>query len=64
VQRRDNGGTSTACADACAAEGHDAILFGDLKDPNGPLRKALAAVSTREIREDLDLNTGVRYTGV
>jgi len=64
VQRRDNGGTSTACADACAAEGHDAILFGDLKDPNGPLRKALAAVPTREIREDLDLNTGVRYTGV
>jgi tetrathionate reductase subunit B len=64
VHRRDNGEASTACADACAAEGHDAILFGDLKDPESPLRKALAALPSREIRADLDLNTGVRYTGV
>jgi molybdopterin-containing oxidoreductase family iron-sulfur binding subunit len=64
VHRRDNGGSSTACADACAAEGHDAILFGDLKDPESPLRKALAALPSRQIRADLDLNTGVRYTGV
>jgi len=64
VHRRDNGESSTACADACAAEGHDAIVFGDLKDPNGPLRRALAALPSRQIREDLALNTGVRYSGV
>jgi tetrathionate reductase subunit B len=64
VHRRDNGEPSTACADACAAEGHGAILFGDLKDPVSPLRKALASLPSREIRADLDLNTGVRYTGV
>ena len=64
VHRRDNGGASTACADACAAEGHEAILFGDLKDPESALSKVLAAVSSRQIREDLALNTGVRYAGI
>jgi molybdopterin-containing oxidoreductase family iron-sulfur binding subunit len=64
VHRRDNGESSTACADACAAEGHNAIVFGDLKDPEGNLSKALAALPSRQIREDLALNTGVRYAGV
>ena len=64
VHRRDNGEASTACADACAAEGHNAILFGDLKDPESLLSKAVAAVPSRQIREDLGLNTGVRYAGV
>jgi molybdopterin-containing oxidoreductase family iron-sulfur binding subunit len=64
VHRRDNGESSTACADACAAEGHNAILFGDLQDPESPLSQALAALPSRQIREDLALNTGVRYAGV
>jgi molybdopterin-containing oxidoreductase family iron-sulfur binding subunit len=64
VHRLDNGETSTACADACAAAGHNAIVFGDLKDPNSPVSKALAGVASRQIREDLDLNTGVRYSSI
>ena len=64
VHRRDHGEDSTACAEACAAEGHGAILFGDLKDPESPLAKALKALPSRQIREDLALNTGVRYSGV
>jgi molybdopterin-containing oxidoreductase family iron-sulfur binding subunit len=64
VHRRDHGEESTACADACAAEGHGAIVFGDLKDPDSPLSKALAKLPSRQIREDLALNTGVRYSGV
>jgi molybdopterin-containing oxidoreductase family iron-sulfur binding subunit len=39
-------------------------VFGDLKDPNSPLRQALAKKPNRQIREDLALNTGVRYTGI
>jgi molybdopterin-containing oxidoreductase family iron-sulfur binding subunit len=62
--RRDNGIASTACADACAAEGHNAIVFGDLKDPESPLVKALAELPSRQLRENLALNTGVRYSGV
>jgi tetrathionate reductase subunit B len=38
--------------------------FGDLKDDNGPLREALGAAASRQIREDLGLNTGVRYAGI
>jgi len=64
AHRLDDGEISTACADACAAEGHQAIVFGDLKDPNGPLRKALGETSNRQIRQDLGLNTGVRYANL
>ena len=64
VHRRDHGVESTACVDACAAEGHHAILFGDLKDPNSTISQKLAEIPNRQIREDLVLNTGVRYSGV
>jgi tetrathionate reductase subunit B len=64
VHRRDNGEASTACADACAAAGHNAIVFGDLKDPESPVSKALAQTTSRQIREDLELNTGVRYSSI
>jgi molybdopterin-containing oxidoreductase family iron-sulfur binding subunit len=64
VHRLDHGGTSTACADACAASGHQAIVFGDLRDPQSPVSKALQAKASRQIREDLNLNTGVRYTNI
>ncbi len=64
VHRRDHGQESTACVDACAEAGHEAILFGDLKDPASPIRKRLEDIPNRQIREDLALNTGVRYAGV
>ncbi len=64
VHRLDAGDLSTACAEACSAEGHRALVFGDLKDPSGPLRQALAKQRTRQIRQDLGLNTGVRYAGI
>ena len=64
AHRLDDGETTTACAEACAAEGHNAIIFGDLKDPASPLRQAMARQPTRQIREELELNTGVRYAGV
>lgn len=64
VNRRDQGLDSTACVDACVAEGHNAIVFGDLRDPESPISKALEAMPSRQIREDLALNTGVRYSGV
>lgn len=64
AHRVDRGDISTACAEACAEEGHGAIVFGDLKDPESPLRQALAQTNSRQIRQDLALDTGVRYTGI
>jgi len=62
--RLDNGGTTTACQDACNRDGHQAIVFGDLNDPDSPVSKALKEQSSRQVRADLQLNTGVRYSGV
>jgi len=63
VHRIDGEGESdtTACAQSCADDGHNAILFGDLNDPNSEISKQLQSQSTTQIRADLELNTGVRY---
>jgi tetrathionate reductase subunit B len=61
VHRTDQGGTTTACQDACP---HDAIVFGDLKDPNSKVSQAMANNPNIEVRADLGLNTGVRYTDI
>ena len=54
-------GRIPACAEACAREGHKAILFGDLKNPTSTLAKELVDDDTQELRADLGLNTGIRY---
>lgn len=53
-----------ACVEACHESGNDALLFGDLNDPDGPLSVALSETPTKELRADLHLNTGVRYSGL
>jgi tetrathionate reductase subunit B len=64
VHKVDRGDGSTACADACKKEGHQAILFGDLKDPGSEISKRLASQPSTQLRADLKLNTGVRYQGI
>ncbi len=64
VHRLDQGETTTACQDACSKDGHQAIIFGDLKDPNSAVSQAMSKYPTVEVRADLKLNTGVRYTGL
>ena len=61
VHRLDNGQTTTACQDACK---HGAIVFGDLKDPGSSVSQALKKYSSVQIRPDLKLNPGVRYTNI
>jgi len=53
-----------ACVEACAAQGKNALAFGDLNDPNSDISRTLKDVNTRQIRADLALNTGVRYRGI
>jgi tetrathionate reductase subunit B len=64
VHRLDNGQTTTACQDACAKDGHAAIVFGDLRDPSSAVAKALTQYQSAQIRPELKLNTGVRYHGL
>jgi tetrathionate reductase subunit B len=64
VHKIDRGDGTTACAEACAQEGHRAILFGDLKDPESEVSQELQRHASTELRADLGLNTGVRYRGL
>jgi tetrathionate reductase subunit B len=66
VQRVDEQGQrrDPACVEACNAEGHKAMYFGDLKDPNSEISQQLSTYESKEIRADLALNTGVRYRGI
>jgi molybdopterin-containing oxidoreductase family iron-sulfur binding subunit len=64
VHKVDAGDGSTACVDACNAAGHAALVFGDLNDPNSEVSQRIAAVSTKQVRADLGLNTGVLYHGI
>ncbi len=57
-------GRIPACVEACEKAGHSAILFGDLKDPDSPISKALKTYPSVALRDDLGLNPGVRYTNL
>lgn len=63
VHRVDNGQT-TACAEACSKAGHNAILFGDLNDPESDIAKRMRSVASTQVRADLGLNPGVQYEGI
>ncbi|MDM8547561.1 sulfate reduction electron transfer complex DsrMKJOP subunit DsrO [Candidatus Venteria ishoeyi] len=61
VTRIDQGEETTACAQACK---HEAMLFGDLNDPDSALSKRLKDEPSVQLRADLELNPGVRYQGL
>jgi molybdopterin-containing oxidoreductase family iron-sulfur binding subunit len=63
VHRVDEGGTP-ACVEACNAENHNAMFFGDLYDENSEISRELKKHGSKEIRADLGLNTGVRFRGL
>jgi molybdopterin-containing oxidoreductase family iron-sulfur binding subunit len=64
VHRLDNGDETTACQQACDKAGHQAIVYGDLHDPNSEISQALEQHASTAIRGDLKLNPGVRYRGI
>jgi molybdopterin-containing oxidoreductase family iron-sulfur binding subunit len=64
VHRLDAGNTVTACAEACAKAGHNAIVFGDLNDPDSEISRRVREWTTTQLRADLNLDPGVRYRGL
>ena len=60
VHRIDVGG-KPACSEACP---NQAIIFGDLNDPNSDIAKKVHSVASVQIRAELRLNPGVRYQGL
>jgi molybdopterin-containing oxidoreductase family iron-sulfur binding subunit len=63
VQRIDRG-ERPACVDACAAVGHDAIVFGDLNDRDSDIARRLVTYGGVPVRADLRLDPGIRYHGL
>ncbi len=63
VHRIDHGHLP-ACVEACQTTGHQAMLFGNLKDPNSDIAKKLSQVQSTALRPDMRLNPGVRYQGL
>ncbi len=63
VHRVDNDGTP-ACVEACSKAEKNAMMFGDLNNPNSEISKRLKEFGGEQIRADLGLNTGVRYQGL
>lgn len=53
-----------ACVEACTAQGHNAMVFGDLNDPNSQLSMDLGRYSSVELRGDMGLNPGIRYQNI
>lgn len=54
-------GEMPACVEAV---GSDGVIFGDLKDPSSKINQTLRKIQSTQIRADLNLNTGVRYSGI
>jgi tetrathionate reductase subunit B len=63
VHRVDSG-KLPACVQACSDGGHQALVFGDLNDSESMVSKRLATMQTTQVRDDLGLNTAVRYHGI
>lgn len=64
VHRLDAGNKITACAEACAKAGHNAIVFGDLNDPDSEISRQLREIQSTQLRADLGLDPGIRYHGI
>ncbi len=54
-------GEAPACVNSVKS---DAVIFGDLYDANSKINQTLKSVQSTQIRADLNLNTGVRYSGI
>ena len=53
-----------ACVEACHADGKGAMTFGDVNDNTSAIAQRLQTQASRQVREDLRLNTGVRYQNI
>jgi tetrathionate reductase subunit B len=63
VHRIDTG-SGPACVEACTKAGHNAMIFGDLNDPDSEISRRIREVASTQLRADLQVDPGVRYQGL
>ena len=61
---RDGANAVPACAEAVNRDGREAIVFGDLNDPQSPISQKLRTLGARQLRADLGLDPGLGYQGL
>ena len=61
---RDGENAVPACAEAMQRRGKNAIIFGNLNNPDSEIAKRIAALKTTQLRADMGLNPGVSYQGM
>jgi molybdopterin-containing oxidoreductase family iron-sulfur binding subunit len=61
---RVDAGRMPACVEACGGTGREAMLFGDLNDPQSEIAKRVATYRTTRIRADLGCEPGVYYRNI
>jgi len=61
---RVDAGRQPACVESCSKTGGGAMLFGDLKDPDSEISRRVATYATQQVRADLGLDPGVRYSNL
>ena len=52
------------CIEACNRDGHGAMLFGDLNDPNSEIARRVATYRTTRLRADLGCDPGIYYSNI
>ncbi|MBF0427714.1 MAG: 4Fe-4S dicluster domain-containing protein [Magnetococcales bacterium] len=57
-------GQKPACVEACAKADKNAMIFGDINDPNSEISQRLLKEKTQTIRADLGLKPQVYYKGI
>ncbi len=57
-------GRIPACVEACDGTGNGAMIFGNMNDPESEIAKRIAQYPSTQIRADLGLDPGVRYTNL
>jgi Fe-S-cluster-containing dehydrogenase component len=57
----DQGWKEPRCVEACPTE---ALVFGDLDDPNSTIAKLLASAKTESLREEYRMGEKIRYIGL
>ena len=61
---RDGADAVPACAEAANRDGREAILFGDLNDPNSRIVRRMRELGSTRLRADMGLEPAVRYQGL
>jgi len=57
----DNGFKEPRCVESCPT---DAIIFGDIEDPESKISKLITSGSAKTMKQELGIDTAVRYLGL